>query len=73
MAVLTVAALMAATAAADARLRVSAVADALLPATVAVVVAIQRQAAGRMEADRRTVAVEAADMGGNTTLDSFSA
>ena len=66
--------------AADARPRVTAVADVLLPA-----VAIQRRAADRtvaadhrMAADRRTAAdhrtaVAAADMDGNTALESFPA
>jgi hypothetical protein len=51
--------------------RVSVVADAPLP--VAVVVAIRRLAADRTVVDRHTVVAVAADMEGNTTLDSFSA
>jgi len=62
--------------AADARPRVTAVADALLPA-----VAVQRRAADRRTVavdhrtavDRRTVAAVAADMDGNTALESFPA
>ena len=61
--------------AADARPPVTAVADVLLPA-----VAIRRRAADRRTAvvDPRTVAVDhrtvaAADMDGNTALDSFPA
>ena len=74
MALVLMAAIAAATAvAADARLRVTAAADGLLPA-----VAIPRRAADprtvaadlRMAVDRRTVAdrTVAADMGGNTAL-----
>jgi hypothetical protein len=78
MAAALMAAIAAATAAAaDARPRVTAAADVLLPA-----VAIRRRAADRRTAvaDRRTVAVDrrtgvavAADMEGNTALDSFPA
>ena len=73
------AAIAAATAvAADARPRVTAVADVLLPATAA---AIPRRAADprtavadrRTVVDRRTVAAVDMDMGGNTALDSFPA
>ena len=73
---------MAATAAADARLPVMVAADARVtvvaadvPLPVAVVVGIRRRVADpRTAADRRTVvAVAAADMEGNTTLDSFPA
>ena len=67
-------ALTAAIAAADARLRVTAVADIPLPATVAVVVAIRRRKADHRTAeDRHTVAAVAADMEGDTPLDSFPA
>lgn len=69
---------MAATAVADVRPRVTAadgrvsvVVDVPLP--VAVVVAIRRLAADRTVVDRHTVVAVAADMEGNTTLDSFSA
>jgi len=70
-----VAAIVAATAAADARLRVTAVADVLLRA------AGHRTAAGprtaevgpRTVADRHTEAAVAADMEGKNTLDSFPA
>jgi hypothetical protein len=51
--------------------RVSVVADAPLP--VAVVVAIRHLAADRTVVDRHTVVAVAADMEGNTTLDSFRA
>jgi hypothetical protein len=51
--------------------RVSVVADVPLP--VAVVVAIRRLAADRTVVDRHTVVAVAADMEGNTTLDSFPA
>jgi len=76
MALVLMAAIAAATAvAADARLRVTAAADVLLPA-----VAIRRRAADRRTAvvDPRTVAVDhrtvaAADMDGNTALESFPA
>jgi len=75
--VLTAAVLMAAIAAAtvvaaDAQPQVTVVADVLLPAPA---VAIRRQAADprTVEVDPRTAAAVAADMGGNTALDSFPA
>ena len=79
--VLLTTAIVAATAVADARLRVTVAADARVtvvvdvPLPVAVVVGIRRRVADpRTAADRRTVvAVAAADMEGNTTLDSFPA
>ena len=72
---------MAATAVADARLPVMVAADARVtvvadvPLPVAVVVGIRRRVADRTVAGRRTAvaAVAAADMEGNTTLDSFPA
>ena len=72
MAAARTAAIAAATAvAADARPRVTAVVDVLLPAT-AVAVAIRRRAADpRTVADRRQAV--AADMDGDTALDSFPA
>ena len=86
MAAVRMAAIAAATAvaaAADARPRVTAVVDVPLPATavaVAVAVAIRRRAADprtvavghRTAVDRRQV-VAAADMDGDTALDSFPA
>jgi hypothetical protein len=80
--VVIVAALMAAIAAgiavaADARLRVTAVVDVLLPAT-AVGVGIRRRAADPRTVVARHTAVDrrravAADMDGDTALDSFPA
>jgi hypothetical protein len=82
VAAVRMAAIAAATAvAADARPRVTAVVDVPLPATVVAVVAV---AIRRRAADPRTVAVGhrtavdrrqvvAADMGGDTALDSFPA
>jgi len=76
-----IAAATAVVAAADARPRVTAVVDVPLPATaVAVAVAIRRRAADprtvavghRTAVDRRQV-VAAADMDGDTALDSFPA
>ena len=65
--------------AADARPRVTAAAGTPLPVTVEVAVAIRRQAADlhTVAAGRRTVVerrrAEAADMDGDTALDSFPA
>ena len=76
--VLLTAAIVADTAAADARLRVTVAADARVtvaadvPLPVAVVVGIRHRVADRTVAGRRT-AVAAADMEGNTTLDCFPA
>jgi hypothetical protein len=61
--------------AADARPQVTAVADVLLPA-IAEVEAIRRRAVVELRtvaADHRTAAAVAADMGGNSALDSFPA
>ena len=73
------AAIAAATAvAADARPRVTAVVDVPLPATAAVVAILRRAADPRTVAVGRRTAVDrrravAADMGGDTALDSFPA